>query len=155
MDHEFFMRQAIDMAKKAAAIHEVPIGCVIVYDGTVIGRGYNQRVTKKNVLYHAEILAINEACRYLNDWRLENCSLYVTIEPCPMCAGALIQSRIKEVIFGARNKKAGCAGSILNILEEPAFNHQVIVTEDILRDECAALMTDYFSALRKSRSRGD
>lgn len=152
MDHEFFMQQAIYLAEKAMAIDDVPIGCVIVHENQIIGKGYNKRTNMKNSLYHAEIIAINEACIYLNDWRLEDCSLYVTIEPCPMCAGAIIQARVKEVIFGARNKKAGCAGSILNILDEKAFNHQSVITENIMHDECAGLMTEYFYRLRKNKT---
>jgi tRNA(adenine34) deaminase len=152
LDHELFMREALVHAKKAMAIDEVPIGCVIVHKGEIIGRGYNQRTAMKNALYHAEIIAINEACSRIGDWRLEECALYVTIEPCPMCAGAIIQARVKEVIFGARNRKAGCAGSILNILAEPSFNHQAVVTENILAEECAGLMSEYFANLRKAKS---
>ena len=149
MDHDFFMREAIQEAQKAAILDEVPIGCVIVYEGRIIGRGHNQRNSRKNALCHAEIAAINEACGVIGDWRLEGCTLYVTIEPCPMCAGAIIQARIPHVVFGTRNQKAGCAGSILNLLQESAFNHQADITDGILHDECAALMRFFFSRLRQ------
>lgn len=154
-NHEFFMREALVLAEKAMAADEVPIGCVIVQNGEIIGRGYNRRTAMKNALYHAELIAIHEACGRAGDWRLEDCVLYVTIEPCPMCAGAIIQARVPSVVFGARNRKAGCAGSILNILQEPAFNHQTAVEEGVLRDECAGLMTAYFARLRKPKNNAD
>ena len=144
-----FMKEALAEARRAYALGEVPIGCVIVFEGAIIGRGANERATKKNVLCHAEISAINEACAALNDWRLEGCELYVTLEPCPMCAGAIVQARIPHVIYGAKSPKAGCAGSILDILREPKFNHQCEVTQGILEDECAALMSEFMRELRK------
>ncbi|GHV41154.1 tRNA-specific adenosine deaminase [Clostridia bacterium] len=146
---ELFMKEAIELAKQAFEADEVPIGCVIVSgEGRIIGRGQNMRNTKKNALYHAEISAINEACENLGDWRLEGCTLYVTVEPCPMCAGAIIQARIKEVVYGAKNAKAGCDCSILNILREPRFNHQAEVTSSVLETECAELMSKFFSRFR-------
>ena len=123
-DHSFFMRKAIHQAQRAAALGEVPIGCVIVHDGKVIGRGFNRRLTSHSTLAHAEIIAIRQACRKLGDWRLEGCTMYVTLEPCQMCSGALVQARIDRVIVGAPNPKAGCAGSILNLLQVPQFNQR-------------------------------
>ena len=146
---ERYMREALRQARKAASIQETPIGCVIVRDGEIIARGYNRRNTEGNTLAHAEITAIRRACKKMGDWRLEGCTLYVTLEPCPMCAGALVQSRIDRVVFGARNPKAGCAGSVLDILRDPRFNHQVDVTEGILKEDCAGLMRSFFRALRK------
>lgn len=128
---EKYMKEALKQAKKAYALGEVPIGCVIVHEGKIIGRGYNRRNTDKNTLAHAEITAINKASKVIGDWRLEECTLYVTLEPCQMCAGAIVQARIPEVVMGCMNPKAGCAGSILNILEMPQFNHQVKVTRGI------------------------
>lgn len=142
------MREAIKQAKKAYALGEVPIGCVIEYQGKIIGRGYNRRNTDKNTLAHAEITAIHKASKKMGDWRLEGCKLYVTLEPCQMCSGAIVQARIDEVILGSMNPKAGCAGSILNILEMPEFNHQVKVTRGILEEECSHLLTDFFKELR-------
>lgn len=146
---EKYMKTAIKLAKKAADLGEVPIGCVIVYDGKIIGRGYNRRNTDKNTLAHAEITAINKASKKLGDWRLEDCTLYVTLEPCQMCAGAIVQSRIPKVVFGCTNPKAGCAGSILNILNHPAFNHQVDTVQGILEEECSVMLKQFFSSLRK------
>lgn len=147
------MKEALIEAQKAFDINEVPIGSVIVNDetGEIIGRGYNRRNSEKNPLYHGEISAINDAAKSIGDWRIENCTLYVTIEPCPMCAGAIVQSRIKRVVFGARNAKAGCAGSVLNILQEPRFNHYVEVTEGILEEECSGLMKMFFKQFRKTQ----
>jgi tRNA(adenine34) deaminase len=151
--HEIFMKEALKLAEKAYTIGEVPVGCVIVDENDkIIGSGYNMRNIKKNSLYHAEIFAINEACNAIEDWRLENCTLYVTVEPCPMCAGAIIQARITNVVFGTRNRKAGCAGSILNILSENRFNHQTSITEGILAEQCAALMTNFFANFRNKQS---
>lgn len=147
-DQEKYMKEAIRQAKKAYALGEVPIGCVIVYEGKIIGRGYNRRNTDKNTLAHAEITAINRASKKIGDWRLEGCCLYVTLEPCQMCAGAIVQARIDEVVMGSMNPKAGCGGSILNILEMPEFNHQVKVTRGVLVEECSALLTDFFKELR-------
>ncbi len=145
---EKFMRQAYNQAKKALALGEVPIGCVIVYEGKVIGRGYNRRNTDKSTLSHAEITAIKKASKVMGDWRLEDCTAYITLEPCPMCAGAMVQARIRRVVAGAMNPKAGCAGSVLNILQEPGFNHQVQFTEGILREECSAILKKFFAELR-------
>ena len=142
------MKEALRQAQKAYALGEVPIGCVIVYQGKIIGRGYNRRNTDKNTLAHAEITAINKASKKIGDWRLEGCSLYVTLEPCQMCAGAIVQARIDEVIMGCMNPKAGCGGSILNILEMPQFNHQVKVTRGVLEQECSAMLTEFFKELR-------
>lgn len=149
MDYEKYMDMALEQANTAFNSNEVPIGCVIVYDGKVIGRGSNQRVTRGNVLAHAEIIAINEACKYMGDWRLEECTLFVTVEPCPMCAGAILQARIKEVVFGTRNPKAGCAGSIYNILQDDRFNHVVEITEGIRQEECTELMKAFFKKFRE------
>ena len=148
---EKFMRAAIREAKKAGAIGEVPIGCVIVRDGKIIGRGYNRRTTDHNVLAHAEITAIRKACRAVGDWRLEDCTLYVTLEPCPMCAGAIVQSRIPAVKMGAMNPKAGCAGSVLNILHEPGFNHQVEAESGVLGEECSSMLSEFFRELRRKK----
>ena len=147
-DHTFFMRKAIHQAKRAMALGEVPIGCVIVHEGKVIGRGFNRRLTSHSTLAHAEIIAIRQACRRLGDWRLEGCTMYVTLEPCQMCSGALVQARIDRVIVGAPNPKAGCAGSILNLLQVPQFNHQVEITNGVLAEECSALLTDFFRDMR-------
>lgn len=146
--HEKYMKEALKQAKKAYALGEVPIGCIIVQDNTIIGRGYNRRNTDKNTLAHAEITAINKASKKIGDWRLEECSLYVTLEPCQMCAGAIVQARIPNVIMGSMNPKAGCGGSILNILEMPQFNHQVNVTRGVLETECSAMLTNFFRELR-------
>ena len=142
------MKEAIRQAKKAYALGEVPIGCVIVYDGKIIGRGYNRRNTDKNTLAHAEITAINKASKKMGDWRLEGCTLYVTLEPCQMCAGAIVQARIDEVVMACMNPKAGCGGSILNILEMPEFNHQVDVTRGVLQEECGEMLSEFFRRLR-------
>ena len=145
---EKYMREAIRQAKKAYALGEVPVGCVIVYQDKIIGRGYNRRNTDKNTLAHAEITAINKASKKLKDWRLEECTLYVTLEPCQMCAGAIVQARVTRVVMGCMNPKAGCGGSILNILEMSAFNHQVQVERGILAQECTDLLTTFFKELR-------
>lgn len=146
---EFFMREAIKEAKKAYKKKEVPIGAVIVYRNKIIARGYNLREKKNNALLHAEIIAINKACKKMKSWRLEECDLYVTVEPCPMCAGAIIQSRIKNVFFGAKDYKGGCSGSRVNLFQKGLFNHNVNVTESILESECAGLLKDFFYELRK------
>ena len=145
---EKYMKEALKQAKKAYALGEVPIGCVIVHEGKIIGRGYNRRNTDKNTLAHAEITAINKASKVIGDWRLEECTLYVTLGPCQMCAGAIVQARIPEVVMGCMNPKAGCAGSILNILEMPQFNHQVKVTRGILEAECSQMLKTFFEELR-------
>ncbi|EST51815.1 adenosine deaminase [Brevibacillus panacihumi W25] len=150
--HETYMRAAIEEAKKAAAIGEVPIGAVIVRDGEIVGRGYNLRETKKDPTLHAEMIAIREASAKLGGWRLIGCTLYVTLEPCPMCAGAIVQSRIEQVVYGAVDPKAGCAGTLMNLLEEPRFNHQVPVVEGVLAEECGQLLKDFFRSLRKKRA---
>ena len=145
---EKYMKEALKQAKKAYALGEVPIGCVIVYEGQIVGRGYNRRNTDKTTLAHAEITAINKASKKLGDWRLEDCTLYVTLEPCQMCAGAIVQARISEVVMGCMNPKAGCAGSILNILDMPEFNHQVSVTRGVLEQECSEMLKTFFVELR-------
>lgn len=145
---EKYMKEALKLAKKAYALGEVPIGCVIVCEGKIIGRGYNRRNTDKNTLSHAEITAIRKASKAMGDWRLEGCTLYVTLEPCQMCAGAIVQARIPEVVMGCMNPKAGCAGSVLNILEMPEFNHQVKVSRGILERECSNMLTTFFTELR-------
>ena len=145
---EKYMKEALKQAQKAYALGEVPIGCVIVYQDKIIGRGYNRRNTDKNTLAHAEITAINKASKKLRDWRLEGCTLYVTLEPCQMCAGAIVQARVTEVVMGSMNPKAGCGGSILNILEMPEFNHQVQVRRGILAEECTHILTTFFKELR-------
>ena len=146
---EKYMREALKQAKKAYTLGEVPIGCVIVHQGKIIGRGYNRRNTDKNTLAHAEITAINKASKYIGDWRLEECTMYVTLEPCQMCAGAIVQARIPQVVMGCMNPKAGCAGSILNILDMPQFNHQVEVTRGILEQECSDMLKLFFTGLRE------
>ena len=150
---EHYMKEAIRQAKKAAALKEVPIGCVIVYDGRIIARGYNRRTVDKNVLAHAEIIAMRKACRILGDWRLEGCTMYVTLEPCPMCAGAIVQARIPKVVIGCMNPKAGCAGSVLDMLHEDGFNHQVETEVGLLGDECSQMLKDFFKALREEGTR--
>ncbi len=150
LNHEYYMNEAFKLAKEAFDNDEVPIGAVIVHKGEIIGRGCNKRNTLKNPLMHAEIIAINEAAGYLNDWRIEECTMYVTVEPCPMCSGAIVQSRIPEVVFGARNKKAGCAGSVLNVLQQPGLNHRVNITEGVLEEECSSIMTEFFKRFRKN-----
>ena len=147
--HEKYMREALKQAKKALSLGEVPIGCVIVHEGKIIGRGYNRRNTDKNTLSHAEITAIRRASRYIGDWRLEECTLYVTLEPCQMCAGAIVQARIPEVVMGCMNPKAGCGGSILNLLEMPQFNHQAAVTRGVLEQACSDMLKAFFADLRE------
>ena len=146
-----YMKEAIRQAKKAYAIGEVPIGCVIVRDGKIISRGYNRRTIDKNTLAHAELAAIKKASKKLDDWRLEGCTMYVTLEPCQMCAGALVQSRIDRVVVGCMNPKAGCAGSILNLLQMPEFNHQVELETGVLEEECSQMMKDFFRELREAK----
>lgn len=146
-----YMKEAIRQAKKAYAIGEVPIGCVIVRDGKIISRGYNRRTIDKNTLAHAELAAIKKASKKLDDWRLEGCTMYVTLEPCQMCAGALVQSRIDRVVVGCMNPKAGCAGSILNLLQMPEFNHQVELETGVLEEECSQMMKNFFRELRETK----
>lgn len=150
-EDEKFMRQAIKQAVKAKKLDEVPIGCVIVLGEKIIARGYNRRNTDHTSLAHAEMMAIKKACKRLGDWRLEECTLYVTLEPCQMCAGAIVQSRVKRVVIGAMNKKAGCAGSIFNLLEEERFNHKAEVTRGVLEEECSKMMSDFFKELRAKK----
>ena len=147
-EDERFMREALRQAKKAYALGEVPIGCVIVHEGKIIGRGYNRRNTDKNALAHAEITAMKRASKVIGDWRLEECTLYVTLEPCQMCAGAIVQARIPKVVMACMNPKAGCAGSILNILDMPQFNHQAEAVRGVMEEECAALLKTFFKELR-------
>ncbi|WP_105618908.1 tRNA adenosine(34) deaminase TadA [Vallitalea okinawensis] len=149
--HEYYMEIAYDLAKQAYQEDEVPIGAVIVYHDEVIGKGYNQRNGKKSTLAHAEIQAINEASQYIGDWRLEECTMYITLEPCPMCAGAIVQARIPQVVMACRNPKAGCAGSIVNLLQEPKFNHQVEVMEGVLEEPCSQLLKQFFKAMRQQQ----
>lgn len=148
-EDEKYMREALRQAKKAYLLGEVPIGCVIVHDGKIIGRGYNRRNTDKNTLSHAEITAIRKASKAIGDWRLEECTMYVTLEPCQMCAGAMMQGRLSEAVIGCMNPKAGCAGSVLNILEMDGFNHKVKVTRGILEAECSQILSQFFRELRE------
>ena len=148
---EFYMNEALKQAKKAMKINEVPIGCVIVHNGKIIARGYNRRNTDKSTLAHAEILAIRKAGKIIGDWRLEDCVMYVTLEPCPMCAGAIVQARIPRVVMGTMNSKAGCAGSVINILQLEKFNHQVEIEKGVLQEECQKIMQDFFKELRISK----
>ena len=148
---EKYMKEAIRQAKKAYAIGEVPIGCVIVYQGKIIGRGYNRRTIDKNTLAHAELIAIKKASKKMDDWRLEECTMYVTLEPCQMCSGAIVQSRMTRVVVGCMNPKAGCAGSILNLLDMPEFNHQVELTTGVLEEECSQMMSQFFRELRERK----
>ena len=152
-EQEKYMKEAIRQAKKACALEEVPIGCVIVSGGKIIARGYNRRNTDKNTLSHAELNAIRKASKKLGDWRLEGWTMYVTLEPCQMCAGALVQSRIDEVVIGSMNPKAGCAGSVLNLLEVEGFNHKVKITRGVLEEECSTMLSDFFKELREKKKR--
>ena len=146
---ERFMKEALKQAQKARSLGEVPIGCVIVYQGKIIARGYNRRMTDHTALAHAEISAIRKANRVIGDWRLDGCEMYVTLEPCPMCAGAIVQSRIGTVYIGAMNPKAGCGGSILNILEEARFNHQCRVERGLMEESCSQILKEFFLELRR------
>ena len=148
---EKFMKAAIREAKKAYALDEVPIGCVIVSDDKIIARGYNRRNTEGNTLAHAEISAIRKASKKLGDWRLEDCTMYVTLEPCQMCAGAIVQSRMKRVVIASMNPKAGCAGSVLNLLQMAEFNHQVEIEKGVLNEECSTMLSDFFRELRERK----
>lgn len=147
--HEEWMKEAIKEAHKAETQGEVPIGAIVVYEDTIIGRGHNLRETTLSPLAHAEILAITQASQHLEAWRLLNCRLYVTLEPCPMCAGAIMQSRIAHLIYGAADPKAGCAGTLMNLLQDQRFNHQTEVIGGILQEECGLLLTKFFKKLRK------
>lgn len=148
---EKYMKLALKEAKKARDINEVPIGCVIVRDDKVIGKGYNKRNTDKNVLSHAELIAIKQACKKTGDWRLEDCTMYITLEPCQMCAGAMVQARLQRAVIGSMNPKAGCGGSVLNILQMAEFNHQVDVERGVLEEECSGILTDFFADLREQK----
>ena len=150
---EKYMKEAIRQAKKAWKMEEVPIGCVIVHEGKIIGRGYNRRTTAKNPLAHAELAAIKKASKKMGDWRLEDCILYVTLEPCQMCSGAIVQARVKRVVIGCMNPKAGCAGSILNLLQVERFNHQVEITSGVLEAECSQMMKGFFKELREKQKK--
>ena len=150
-EEERYMKEAIRQAHKAWKLGEVPIGCVLVRDGKIIARGYNRRNTDKNTLAHAELQVIRKASRAVGDWRLEDCTIYVTLEPCQMCAGAIVQARIPRLVIGSRNPKAGCAGSVLNLLQVPAFNHQVEITEGVLEEECSLMLTNFFRDLREKK----
>lgn len=152
-EDEIYMKEAIKQAKKAYKIEEVPIGCVIVHNGTVIARGYNRRNIDKNTLSHAELIAIKKASRVLGDWRLEDCTMYVTLEPCQMCSGAIVQSRLKRVVIGCMNPKAGCAGSILNLLDMDKFNHKVEITSGVMEAECSTMLTNFFKELREKKKK--
>ncbi|HDT7699233.1 TPA: tRNA adenosine(34) deaminase TadA [Enterococcus faecium] len=146
---EYWMREAISEALKAEALGEVPIGAVVVKDNEIIGRGYNLREVNYDATAHAEIIAIKQASEHLKAWRLLDCKLYVTLEPCPMCAGAIVQSRIPHVIYGTTDPKAGCAGTLMNLLQESRFNHQTEITSGVLQEECSTLLTSFFRQLRK------
>lgn len=150
---EKFMKAAITQARKAYAIDEVPIGCVIVQNDKIIARGYNRRNIDKNTLAHAELSAIRKASKKTGDWRLEDCTMYVTLEPCQMCAGAIVQSRMKRVVIGSMNAKAGCAGSVLNLLQMQQFNHQVEITRGVREEECSQMLSQFFRELRKRKKR--
>lgn len=151
-NHELWMEEAILEAKKAEAVREVPIGAVIVKDGQIIARGHNLRETSLDPTAHAEMIAIREASAALGAWRLLDCTLYVTLEPCPMCAGAIVQSRVKTVVYGTPDPKAGCAGTLMNLLQEDRFNHRAELVEGVLQERCAALLTDFFRGLRGSKA---
>lgn len=146
-----YMQEALLEAKKAFELDESPIGAIIVYEGKIIGRGHNRRNTDKNPLAHAEIMAINEACKFLGDWRLEGCTMYITLEPCPMCSGAIVQARIERVVFGARSPKAGFAGSIVNILQMDELNHRCQLDEGVCEEEASLLLKTYFKSMRKKK----
>lgn len=150
---EKYMKEALNQAKKAFQLGEVPIGCVIVYKDKIIGRGYNRRNTDKNTLSHAEIKAIKKASKKLGDWRLEGCTMYVTLEPCQMCSGAIVQSRMDKIVIGCMNPKAGCAGSILNLLQMSEFNHQVECETGVLKEACSQILKDFFKRLREENKR--
>lgn len=150
---EKYMRHAVRQAKKAYALGETPIGCVIVYQDKIIGRGYNRRTIDKNTLAHAELIAIRKASRKMGDWRLEGCTMYVTLEPCQMCSGAIVQSRMTRVVVGCMNPKAGCAGSVLNLLQMQEFNHQAELTTGVLEEECSQMMKSFFKELRENKKK--
>ncbi len=144
-----YMNRAIDLAKEAEKIEEVPIGCVIVYEDKIIGEGYNHRNTSKSTLAHAEIMAIDQASKYIGDWRLEGATMYVTLEPCPMCAGAVLQSRMDRIVIGAMNNKFGSVGTIVNLLNNEEFNHQVDITYGVCEESCSTILSKFFRRLRE------
>lgn len=146
-----WMQEAIKEALKAQQIGEVPIGAVIVKDGEIIGRGHNLRETSLDPTAHAEMIAIRDASIKLGAWRLLDCTLYVTLEPCPMCAGAIVQSRLRKVVYGTIDSKAGCAGTLMNLLQEPRFNHETELVSGVLQEECASLLTQFFRSIRKGK----
>ena len=148
---EKYMKAALGEARKAYKLQEVPIGCVIVQNDKIIARGYNRRNTDKNTLAHAELAAIKKASKKTGDWRLEDCTMYVTLEPCQMCAGAIVQSRLGKVVIGSMNPKAGCAGSVLNLLQMKQFNHQVEIQTGVLKEECSAMLSEFFLELREKK----
>lgn len=152
MDDDYFMSEALKEARKAFELDEVPIGAVIVHNNEIIARGYNRRNTDKNPLMHAEIIAINEAAKVIGDWRIEDCTIYVTVEPCPMCSGAIVQARIPNVVYGAPNPKAGCGGSVINLLQMEKLNHRCSVKSGVLEDECRTIMKEFFSRFRKKNT---
>jgi tRNA(adenine34) deaminase len=153
VEYEKWMQVAIEEAEKARKIGEVPIGAVVVRNGEIIGRGHNLRETAKDPTLHAEMIAIRQAAERLGGWRLIGCSLYVTLEPCPMCAGAIVQSRIEKVVYGAADPKAGCAGTLMNLLEDERFNHQAEVIPGVMAEQCGSLLTQFFRELRERRRR--
>ncbi|WP_416829680.1 tRNA adenosine(34) deaminase TadA [Ectobacillus polymachus] len=155
MEDEQYMKVAIEEAEKARSLLEVPIGAVIVYKGNIISKAHNLRETEQRSIAHAELLAIDEACKKLGTWRLEEATLYVTLEPCPMCAGAIVLSRIKRVVYGASDPKGGCAGTLMNLLEEERFNHQAEVVSGVLKEECGAMLSNFFRDIRKKRKQKD
>ena len=146
-----FMKEALKEAKKAASANEVPIGCVIVRDGKVIAKNHNRRNKDKSVLSHAEILCIAEACKKVRDWRLEDCTMYITLEPCQMCAGAIVQARVPKVVIGSMNPKAGCAGSVINLLQMAEFNHQTEIVTGVMEEECSSMLSNFFTELREEK----
>ncbi|WLD93433.1 tRNA adenosine(34) deaminase TadA [Alkalihalobacillus sp. AL-G] len=152
---EFYMKKAIEIAHQASSLGEVPIGAVIVKDDNIIASGHNLRETEQRAIAHAELLAIDEACKSLGTWRLNECTLYVTLEPCPMCSGAIILSRVDRVVYGADDPKGGCAGTIMNLLDEPRFNHQAVITSGVLAEECGELLSAFFRTLRKRKKKVD
>lgn len=149
----YYMKHAIEEAKRAGSIGEVPIGAIIVINGEIIARAHNLRETKQSSTAHAELLAIEEACNKVGSWRLENATLYVTLEPCPMCAGAIIMSRIPKIVYGATDPKAGCVGTFMNLLQDERFNHQCQIEQGVLQDECGQLLTDFFKIIREKRKK--
>jgi tRNA(adenine34) deaminase len=150
-EDEYFMKEAIREAKKAEELNEVPIGAVIVIDGKIISRAHNLRESQQNAIAHAELLAIEKACQIMGSWRLENATLYVTLEPCPMCSGAILLSRVSRVVYGAADPKGGCAGTLMNLLQDERFNHQSGLTAGILESECSQLLSNFFRGIRERK----